>query len=93
MEKNKVTVSENNRFRQVESYRFPKVAVYCPGNRTSAQELRYKFLKISFTSAHVILLHYAELKIPILSQSYRFCEKVTVVMKVTVFQQKITVFE
>ena len=35
------------------------------GNRTSAQELRHKFRKISLTSAHVIFLHGAEINIPI----------------------------
>ena len=35
------------------------------GNRTSAQELRHQFRKISLTSAHVIFFHGAEVNIPI----------------------------
>jgi len=31
---------------------------------TSAQELRHKFQNFSLTSAHIIILHYAEVKIP-----------------------------
>ena len=97
----KVTVSESYRFYVVESYRCPKVTVFLGRKLPFfVKKLPFFVIKLPFISESYrfgfskkingnfdtdkVTVYWHKVTV-FSSQSYRFCEKVTVVMKVTVF--------